>query len=168
MDEIATAAGVSRQTVYSHYPSRDALLRAVTEHVTDAVARELGALDLDSGNAATALERWLDTSWGLLARYPVLLTPAVVADATDDRDVHEPITGGLVRVLERGRRRREFDRTMSTAWYVAAIIALGHAAGQEVAAGRMTVAQAGTAFRESALRVCRPTTTVHHGARSAR
>lgn len=42
---------------------------------------------------------------------------------------------------------------MPTTWYVAAIIALGHAAGQEVTAGRMTAAQAGAAFRESALRV---------------
>jgi AcrR family transcriptional regulator len=156
MDEIARAAGVSRQTIYAHYPSRDALLQAVTQHVTAEVAQGLGGLDLDSGSAIDALGRWVDASWALVQRYPVLLTPAVVASRGDDeRERHEPVIGGLLRLIERGRRRREFDRTMPTSWYVAAIIGLGHAAGQEVVAGRMTPARAGAAFRESVLRVCR-------------
>lgn len=156
MDEIAAAAGVARQTIYAHYPTRQALLKAVTQHITAEVARELSDLDLDRGSAADALHRWLDASWALLERYPVLLTEAIVAsDGHDEVELHKPITGRLSRVIERGRRQREFDRTMPTTWYLAAIIGLGHAAGQEVAAGRMTTARAGTAFRESVLRICR-------------
>lgn len=155
MDEIAAAAGVSRQTIYAHYSSRDALLRAVTRHITAEVARGLGDLDLDSGSAAEALGRWVDASWSLVERYPVLLTPAIVVPDGDEQERHEPITGGLIRLLERGRQHGEFDRAMTTTWYLAAIIGLGHAAGQEVIAGRMTQDQARVAFRESALRVCR-------------
>jgi hypothetical protein len=44
---------------------------------------------------------------------------------------------------------------MPVEWLVAAIIGLGHAAGQEVAAGRMPADVAGPAFRESVLRLCR-------------
>ena len=44
---------------------------------------------------------------------------------------------------------------MPTTWYLAAIIGLGHAAGQEVSAGRMTPAKAGAALRDSVLSVCR-------------
>src|SRR5262245_46203438 len=156
MEEIARTAGVSRQTIYAHYPSRDALLRAVTQHVTAEVVREIGGLDLDRGSAVDALGRWVDGSWALLERYPVLLTPAMLA-STDDDEMrrHEPVIGGLLKLLERGRRRREFDRTKPITWYIAAIIGLGHAAGQEVLAGRMTPAEAGLAFRESVLRVCR-------------
>ena len=160
MDEIAAASGVSRQTIYAHYPSRDALLQAVTRHITAEVAHGLGGLDLDSGSATDALGRWLDAGWAVLERYPVVLTPAVVAAAGgDERERHEPVTGGLLWLIERGRRLREFDRTMPTTWYLAAIIGLGHAAGAEVAAGRMTAADAGAAFRESALRVCRARAT---------
>jgi hypothetical protein len=60
----------------------------------------------------------------------------------DERGRHEPVIGGLLQLIERGRRRREFDCAMPTAWYFAAIIGLGHAAGQEVTAGRMTPAEA--------------------------
>jgi AcrR family transcriptional regulator len=159
MEEIARAAGVSRQTIYAHYASRDALLLAVTRHVTAEVARELGGLDLDRGSAVDALGRWVDGGWALLERYPVLLTPAILAPTDDDQwGSHEPVIGGLLQLIERGRRRREFDCAMPTTWYVAAIIGLGHAAGQEVTAGRMTPAEAGTAFREGVLRVCRAPT----------
>ncbi|GGM55872.1 hypothetical protein GCM10011608_45910 [Micromonospora sonchi] len=156
MEEIARAAGVSRQTIYAHYPSRDALLRAVTQHVTAEVAREVADFGFDGGSAVDALGRWADGSWALLERYPVLLTSAMLAATNEDElKRHEPIIGGLLDLIERGRRRREFDRTMPTTWYIAAIIGLGHAAGQEVTAGRMTPTEAGTAFRESVLRVCR-------------
>ncbi|MBQ1023892.1 TetR/AcrR family transcriptional regulator [Micromonospora sp. C95] len=156
MEEIARAAGVSRQTIYAHYPSRSALLEAVTQHITAEVARELGGVDLDRGSALDALGRWVDASWALLERYPVLLTPAIAASGDDDeRERHEPVVDGLLRLIERGHRCREFDRAMPTTWYVAAIIGLGHAAGREVTAGRMTRAEAGAAFRESVLRVCR-------------
>lgn len=155
MEEIARAAKVSRQTIYAHYPSRDALLQAVTRHVTAEVARELSSLDLDQGNAIDALGRWIDCSWALLKRYPILLTPAVAASTDDERKRHEPIIEGLLRLIERGRHHGEFDCAMPATWYIAATIGLGHAAGQEVTSGRMTPAQAGAAFRESVVRVCR-------------
>lgn len=156
MDEIATAAGVSRQTVYAHYPSRDGLLRAVTQHVTAEVARALDDLDLDRRSAIDAIQCWVDASWGLLERYPVLLTPAIVPPEGDDEsERHEPLMRDLLHVIERGRRRRELDRSMPTSWYLAAIVGLGHAAAGEAIAGRMTPAAAGAAFRESVLKVCR-------------
>ena len=158
MDEIATAAGVSRQTIYAHYPSRDALLQAVTRHITAEVARELADLDLDRGSALDALARWVDASWALLQRYPVLLTTAIVAPGVEDEQQrHEPVMGDLLRLIERGRRRRELDQTMPNTWYLAAIIGLGHAAGQEVSAGRMTPAEAGATFRQSVLKLATPT-----------
>jgi AcrR family transcriptional regulator len=147
---------VTRQTVYAHYPSRKALLAAVVDRVTAEVAVALGEIDIDSGTAAQALERWVQSSWLLVHRYPVLLTPAVAAAAPegDEYARHLPIIDSLQRLLRRGRRTGEFDNAHPPGWYVAAIIGLGHAAGEEAAAGRMSIAKAGRAFADAVRRIC--------------
>jgi AcrR family transcriptional regulator len=154
MDDIAAAAGVARQTVYAHFRSRQALLDAVVERVTTDVTAALDALDLDRGPATAALRRWLDTAWGLIERYPVLLTPAMPATPPEqDLQRHEPVTGRLRALIRRGQRTGEFDQRLTAQWLMTATIALGHAAGQQVAAGRMTTQQAGNAFTTAVLRV---------------
>lgn len=150
-EDIAAAAGVTRQTVYAHYPSREALVQAVVDRITVEVAAALDAVDVDEGTAQEALHRWLEACWSLLGRYPFLLSPALPAG---DYDSHAPVMGQLTRLLDRGVRTGEFDRRVPRTWLVAAVIGLGHAAGQEVTAGRMTAAAAGHAFRDSAIRVC--------------
>jgi hypothetical protein len=44
---------------------------------------------------------------------------------------------------------------MPAAWLVSAIVALGHAAGAEVAASRMTSQEAGRLFTTSVVKLCR-------------
>jgi AcrR family transcriptional regulator len=154
MDDIAEAAEVARQTVYAHFHSRQELLDAVVDRVTAEVTTTLDALDLDHGPAADALRRWLDTAWGLLERYPILLTPAMTTTSPEQNvQHHEPITGRLAALIRRGQRTGEFDPHLAHGWLIAATIALGHAAGQEVAAGRMTTRQAGGAFTAAVMRV---------------
>lgn len=154
MDEIAAAAGVARQTVYAHFHSRRALLDAVIDRMTAQVVAELDSLETDEGPAETALRRWLDTAWGLLERYPILLhLPVGDTSPSVETERHEPITRGLSRLIRRGQRSGEFDRRFSASWLATATVALAHAAAQEVAAGRMSSRKAGSAFTESVLRL---------------
>lgn len=155
MEEIAAEAGVARQTVYAHFASREALLRAIVDRITVEVIAAFDAVDLDSGPAADALRRWVDASWTLLYRYPILLTSAMsAANPQEEHERHLPITERLDSLIRRGQRSGEFDRDTTAAWLVAAIISLGHTAGQQVQAGRLSIRDAGTAFRESVRRIC--------------
>jgi AcrR family transcriptional regulator len=158
MEEIATAAGVARQTVYAHYSSREALLAAMVDKITSAAAAVLDAIDVHTGSAVTTLRQWLDASWSLIERYPVLLTSAMStaepADETDEYESHLPVMKRLAELIQRGQRTGEFDDLLPATWLIATVIAVGHAAGEEVRHGRMSAADAGTAYRESVLRVC--------------
>jgi AcrR family transcriptional regulator len=154
MEDIAEAAGVTRQTVYAHFSSRDALLGAVVARVTEQVAAAIDAAQLDQGSATDALVRFVDASWQTLERTPLLLRlPVVPVGPREELDRHEPITSRLAGVIQRGQRAGEFDRDVSSEWLLAATIALGHAAGEQVTAGLMPVDVAGAAYRRSLLRV---------------
>jgi AcrR family transcriptional regulator len=156
MEEIAAAAGVSRQTVYAHFPSRKALIAAVIEKVTDEVVAALDAAELDKGPAAAAVLRMLDTSWQMFERYPILLDLADSADlpdAAESHEQHEPVFERLTPLIRRGQASGEFDRERPVGWLLAAIVALGHAAGAEVGSGRMAAADALAELRRSALAV---------------
>lgn len=152
--EIADAAGVTRQTVYAHFPSRDALLNAVIDHVTAEMTAAIDAAELDAGPPADALVRYLTTSWRTLERYPLLLhvSPPQASDHADP-DRLSPILDRLERLVTRGKRDGTFDTDLPTSWLVAATIALAHTAGEEVGAGRMTSAGAIDALQDSVLRL---------------
>jgi AcrR family transcriptional regulator len=55
MSDIAKAAGLSRQAVYLHFPTRADLLVATTRHLDE--VKEVDARLLDSRKAATGLDR---------------------------------------------------------------------------------------------------------------
>lgn len=149
MEEIAAAAGLSRQTVYAHFPSREALVMAVFQRMSDEAIDAIDAANLDEGPAPAALLRLLDASWRTFDRYPSL--PAAPAEA--DVDLHQPVFDRLTRLIQRGQRAGEFDRDASPGWLIAATVVLGHAGWAEVTAGRMSTADAAAAVRTSVLRV---------------
>ena len=150
MEDIARAAGVTRQTVYAHFPSREVLLEALLNRATDRAVSTLDSADLEKGPAGEALLRFFDISWKIFTDEPFLLHLAMpTASAEQVRDQHQPIIGPLGRIIRRGRRSGEFDRTLPVGWYVAATIALGHAASDEVRAGRMSAGEASKALKHS-------------------
>lgn len=152
---VADAAGVTRQTVYAHFSSREQLLLAIAERLTEETAAAMDAAGLDAGPAADALMRLLDAAARTAERHPVLtrrISAAPLAPETE-HERHEPVADRIRRVIERGRRGGEFDDRLPVGWLVAATIALAHAASEERQAGRMPGAVAEDALRAGLLRL---------------
>jgi AcrR family transcriptional regulator len=152
VDEIARAAGVSRQTVYAHFPSRDALIDAVIEQAAAEFTALLDGANLDQAPPAQALTRLLDAGWQIAARYPFLwLQPAV--DPGKDADRHAPVLDRMLDIIRRGQASGDFDDSVPAHWLLSASLALGRAAEDEVKTGRMTIEQATQAMHRSVLRL---------------
>jgi AcrR family transcriptional regulator len=155
MEEIAVAAGVTRQTVYAHFPSRDALIAAL---LYAAGAETLAAIDaarLDTAPPADALHQFLDIGWELIRRNPFLLGPALAQSPhPGDPAGHHAGTAQLEQIIRRGQRAGDFDRTLPAAWLAVAIIGLVRTAAEQVAAGRLTTGKAAALALDSTLRLC--------------
>ena len=152
MKDVARSAGVSRQTVYAHYPSREALLEAI---VGQAIAEAMAALDaagLMEAPPAEALIRLLDADWAVGARYPFLWQlPEVGPDADGGR--HGPMLGRMREIIRRGQETGDFDGSLSPDWLLTVSLALGRAVGEEIIFRRMTSADAASAVHRSFLRL---------------
>jgi AcrR family transcriptional regulator len=149
LGRVAAEAGVTRQTIYAHFASRDELLRTAVGVLGAEVSAALASTEPRAGELGDAVDRWCAAVWRVLEGRPALLNPALAGVTADDDvlEVHEVVIGELRILARRARRERQLPRQVTADWLVRAVIALGHAAGEEVAGGRMTPAAAGAAFR---------------------
>lgn len=160
LEAIAAAAGVTRQTVYAHFPSRGRLLAAVLDRITEETVAAMDAADPTTGPAAGALLRLLDASTRATGRYRVLLQnlAALPVSPQADRERHAPVADRLEQLIRRGQQSGEFDDQLAPDWLVAVTISLAHAAGAQVDAGRLPSGEAAETLRTTLLRVLGATT----------
>jgi AcrR family transcriptional regulator len=154
MEEIADAAGVSRQTVYAHFSSREVLIAAVIN--AERASRLAALIDarLDRVPPVDAVRGFLDISWQLVDRFPLLLDPALSRTPDPEgNDPHRPVAVELERIIRRGQRSGDFDRTLPVGWLAAATFGLGHAAAELVAGGELDVSRAAALLEASVLRL---------------
>jgi AcrR family transcriptional regulator len=152
VEDVAKAAGVSRQTVYAHFPSREALLDAVIKRAAAEATAAFDTASLDQAPPAQALIRLLDAGWQVAGRYPFLWHQPQVSPG-EDAERHGPIMDRLLAVIRRGQGSGDFDPGLSPEWLLAAGLALGRAAEDEVKGGRMTIEEATSAVHRSFLRL---------------
>lgn len=165
MEEIATTAGVTRQTVYAHFPSRDALIGALIHSAGADTLAAIDAAGLDAAPPADALRQYLAICWELIRRYPYLLDTALVRiPQPGGNDPHHAATARLEDLIRRGQDAGDFDRAFPAGWLAAAVLGLARAAAEQVAAERLTTSRAATLLLDSALRVCGAAATAGGGA----
>lgn len=152
--DIAKAAGVTRPTVYAHFSSREEVVAAAVDRVTEDAVAAMDAAELDTGPPVAALQRYLSVGWHTLERYPMLLRTAPLPEVPELEEArHEPIRQRLERLVERGQESGDFDRTIPPSWLAAVTIALGHTTGEQVAAEAMTTEEAADVLAKSVLRL---------------
>jgi TetR/AcrR family transcriptional regulator, mexCD-oprJ operon repressor len=135
---VAARAGVSRVTVYAHFPTWEALLEAAVERAVHRTMAALEAAEPGSGPPVQALERMLTAAWWHLARYSAMAQ--AVAEQLSPEAVtrtHQAAHQTIGALLERGRADGSFRTDVPAAWLVASCIALGHALAEEVRTGRI-------------------------------
>jgi TetR/AcrR family transcriptional regulator, mexCD-oprJ operon repressor len=150
ISSVAADAGVSRVTLYAHFPTREALIEGVVTRVVQRARDALADARLQDGPATEALDRVIAIGWDHLDRGGGIarvggdvLTPAAMDRA--HRALHEPL-GALVR---RGQASGEFRDDLSVAWLLTTFFAVMHAAGEQLRAGALA--------REDAVGVLQPT-----------
>jgi len=135
---VAAQAGVSRVTVYAHFPDWTALLEAAVERAVRRAMTALQAVHPEDGPPAQALDRMLAATWQHLARYQAMA--AAVAELLSPEAVtrtHQAAHHTLGALLERGQADGSFRTDLPAQWLVTASIALVHACNDQVRAGHI-------------------------------
>jgi AcrR family transcriptional regulator len=141
MAEIARRSGVVRATVYVHFPTREALIEAVTRRAIAEVSEVIAAADPARGDPAEALERVVTAAWRALGRFHALVEINTRLPHADIGPLHRPVLAVFEPLIERGQRDGSFRSDVPVAWHLSMLLALVHAASGELRAGRLTPAQ---------------------------
>ncbi len=134
---VAAEAGVSRVTVYAHFPTREALLEAVVERAVTRTMALLDEAEPERGSPLEALERLIAAGWQELDRNRSRTQAALqqLSPATLMR-AHQAAHRRTHELIERGRTEGTFRTDLPTDWLVTSLLALIHASAEEVHAGK--------------------------------
>ncbi|WP_328325291.1 TetR/AcrR family transcriptional regulator [Kribbella sp. NBC_00382] len=157
MSEVATTSGIGRVTLYSHFPSREALLEEVLRRGIAHTDEVLTELELEDRPPAEALARMVQETWPILDRHRRVRTIALAEIGPEAlRRQHDAAFQHVGRLVERGRATGDFRTDQPVDWLVATFYAILHAAADEVDAGRLTSADAPALLISTLLSTLRP------------
>ena len=142
MAEIARRAGLVRATVYVHFPTREALVEAVTARAITEAATAIQAAQPEQGNAADALRRVVTSAWRGLERYHALVAINTQLPQAELRARHHAVMAILEPLIERGQRDGTFRAGVPAAWHLSMMLALIHTASAELRAERINRTEA--------------------------
>jgi AcrR family transcriptional regulator len=157
MAEIARRAGVVRATIYVHFPTREALIAAVTRRAVAEVTAAIEAAEPTRGEARDALQRVVAAAWRNLGRFHALVEINTRLASANLHELHHPVLAVLEPLVVRGQRDGAFRRDVPAVWHLSMLLALVHAASAELSSGRISAAQVESALLASVMgAICAP------------
>ncbi|MEA2395552.1 MAG: hypothetical protein QOJ82_3443 [Solirubrobacteraceae bacterium] len=141
MADVAASAGVSRATVYRHFPAREALIAAIHQHAVEHGERALAQCRLDEGSATDALRRLAGAWLEVAERYAFpQLAAQVELNISDEAREHQRrvFREPLLALLERGQAAGEFSSALSAQWAARVFGALLLAGARAVSDGTLS------------------------------
>lgn len=136
--EIARACGLTRTTVYAHFPNREQLLDALIARAVAAATARIDAGSPQHGPPPEALRRVLAASWEEVNRHRgVSATAARALGAERMAAHHAPVRERLLALIERGQDEGAFRADVPAGWLLGTYFALVHLAGDQVNAGSL-------------------------------
>ena len=156
LEQVAAHARVSRTTLYHHFPSRAALLDALTDRSVSEVWAALDSARPTEGAAPEAMTRALKTSWQVVGRYRGLVSINPRRLGRDElRRRLQPALEPVRTLIIRGQRSGAFDPELAPDWLLGVLTDIIHAAGGQVSAGTMDATTAERALLRTASAVLR-------------
>lgn len=152
---LAASAGVSRPTVYSHFPGRAELVSAVMERSLRRAVAAIESACPGEGSPPEALERVMRSAWGQLARHHDIARALGSEVAHESmHSAHHDAVALFGKIVARGRRDGSFRQDLPVVWLVNACVGLMHAAAAAVHSGQMRDRAAGDALAVSVIDLC--------------
>jgi TetR/AcrR family transcriptional regulator, mexCD-oprJ operon repressor len=151
LGQVAASACVSRTTLYHHFPSRAALLDALTDRSVGEVCAALESARPSEGAPAEAMDRALKATWQVVGHYRglVLINPRRLGRDELRRRL-EPALEPVRSLIARGQRSGAFDPELPPDWLLGLLTDTIHAASAQVSAGTMDATTAERALLRSA------------------
>jgi AcrR family transcriptional regulator len=151
LEQVAAHARVSRTTLYHHFPSRDALLDALTDRSVTEVCLALESARPTEGGAAEAMHRALQSTWQVVGGYRGLVSINPQRLGRDElRRRLEPALEPVRSLIVRGQRSGAFDPELAPEWLLGLLTDMIHAASAHVSTGSMDAPTAEQALLRSA------------------
>src|SRR6202023_1196209 len=122
--DVATAAGVSRATLYRYYPNREALLKALGAHALNELANRLNDAGLERATLKEAIERLARALVAVGDRYAVLAGEQCPPDRADsERLVAAPMRAVFERGIASGLLRHDLTADVLLELFAGTIMA---------------------------------------------
>ncbi len=99
-----------RATIYVHFPTREALIAAITNRAIAEAVAAIRAANPDEGESQDALARMLIASWQTLGRYHALVQINSRLGPEHMHGLHQPVLRLVRPLLKRGQASGAFNR----------------------------------------------------------